>query len=261
MGPAYGALQSSKKKALMPGRLVSIDVPSIYKVAGQWLALPRPMAWCTPDTRRALAGIRKEVERRGGRLLLSDLFHDRTAESGRPSSFGACTGDGMHEAGRAFDVDLGALRLPLAEFWALARGFGVVPIHRTPDPALSEAWHFECRGSHQRVYDQHASKPAGLFRTPYLAMAASATLAAGLPHDLFIHNADEARLQSGLIRLGHDIGGIDGLIGFRSMRALRALALDGLSLEAQLSGVEWWLRGMYPAEYGDAESMETALAA
>lgn len=239
----------------MPGRLVSIDVPSIYKVAGQWLALPRPLAWCTPDTRRALAAIRKEVERRGGRLLLSDLFHDRAAGPGRQPSLGACTGDGMHEAGRAFDVDLGALRMPLAEFWALARGFGVVPIHRTPDPALSEAWHFECRGSHQRVYEQHASRPAGPFRTPYLAMAA------GLPHDLFVHNADEARLQSGLIRLGYDIGGIDGLIGFRSMRALRALALDGLSLEAQLSGVEWWLRGMYPSEYGDEAAVETALAA
>ncbi len=41
----------------------------------------------------------------------------------------------------------------------------------------------------------------------------------------------------------------------------RGLGVDGLSHEAQLSGVEWWLRGMYPAEYGDAESMETALAA
>jgi len=47
---------------------------------------------------------------------------------------------------------------------------------------LSEAWHFGCRGSHQKVYEYYQAGKASNFR-PYTAMAASAIISAGIEND------------------------------------------------------------------------------
>ncbi len=58
--------------------LVDLPILSIYKVSGQRVLLPKRMARCTPDAKRAILAIQADVESAGGRLYLSDLFrsHD-----------------------------------------------------------------------------------------------------------------------------------------------------------------------------------------
>jgi hypothetical protein len=87
-----------------------------------------------------------------------------------------------------------------------------------------EAWHFECRGSHQLVY-QYAVRQ-GIDR-PALQMARSAILdingrIPGLSGSAY----DIAYAQSALIRLGYDPGPIDGLMGHRTRAALDKSGLD-----------------------------------
>jgi hypothetical protein len=75
--------------------------------------------------------------------------HNENAQIG---VFSPLPGGSLHEAGRAFDLDLEALLkdeiITLEDFWGIARHRGLVPIIASPDPGKSEAWHFECRGSH-----------------------------------------------------------------------------------------------------------------
>src|SRR5215203_3414248 len=99
--------------------LVTIDVESIYKSHGQRVSLPPRMAHCTPDMKAAIQKVGEELEARGGKLFLSDLFrsYDMQLQShldfvnGRKSAFSPHPGGSMHEAGRALDLDLEALRI------------------------------------------------------------------------------------------------------------------------------------------------------
>lgn len=92
--------------------------------------------------------------------MLSDLLRSYDMQlqahldytSGKKSAFSPAPGGSMHEGGRAFDLDLGALKIKLGQFWDIARKYGVTPIIKSPNPSASEAWHFDCRGSHERIY-------------------------------------------------------------------------------------------------------------
>ena len=51
----------------------------------------------------------------------------------------------MHEAGRAFDLDLDVIKnsgISLQEFWEIANKYGILQIISTPDFGKDEAWHF-----------------------------------------------------------------------------------------------------------------------
>ena len=85
------------------------------------------------------------------------------------------------------------------------------------------------------------------------AMAASAILATGVDVPRF-GDSKAAALQSALIRLGADIGSIDGQIGPRSLAALAALGVTGGSTAALLSAVEEQLRAAFPGEH-DASAL------
>jgi D-alanyl-D-alanine carboxypeptidase len=233
---------------------------TIYKSAGQRVVLPERMAHCTPDTKSALHAIGKAIADRGGQLFLSDLFRSYDMQlqahldfvSGRKKAFSPPPGGSLHEAGRALDLSLEDLNMTLKDFWPIAKSAGVVPIIDKPDAKLSEAWYFECRGSHQLVHDYYKSGKGTNFDKPYKAMAASAILAAGTPVDRFKGALDIAYVQSGLIRLGQAIGNMDGALGPRSRDALAQL---GVPVDAEPSvlktAVDRLLQAKFPTEFFD----------
>ena len=241
----------------MRAPLVPIDWPSIYFKNAVRQPLPKRMAQCTPDMKAAIAKASAALEAAGGKLFLSDLFRSYEMQTQanldfvqkRKKAFSPPAGGSLHEAGRAFDLDLDSLGVTLARFWKLAAPAGLVPIIAAPTAGVSESWHFECRGSHQLVYDYYKAGKGTNFDKPYKAMAASAIVSVGIKVDKFGASQDEAFVQSGLIRLGGDIGNIDGAIGQRSRKALTALGIDQSSLAASVAGVGAALKAKFPAEY------------
>lgn len=239
--------------------ILPVQVPSIYLVGGQRTLLPKRMAHATPDMKMALHRLGGLVAQQGGAFVLSDLYRSYDMQlqahvdyvSKKKTAFSPAPGGSLHEAGRAFDVDLKALDMPLADFWDLAIPCGVVPIISQPDPGMDESWHFECRGSHQLVYDYYAARHGDNFKTAYAAMAASAINATGVKVDKFGANAIGAGIQSALIRLGKVIGNIDGTVGPKTREALADLQLDGLPMEQQVARLEFSLQAAFPGEYFD----------
>lgn len=126
-----------------------------------------------------------------------------------------------------------------------------MPIIAEPNPATPECWHFECRGSHQRVADHYKAGKATNFDSGYHAMAASAILAVGVAHDRFRDCADEAYLQSALIRLGQDVGNMDGAIGPKTLAGLAALGIAATALADRIAAVDDLLWREYPGEFFD----------
>lgn len=242
------------KTAVLP-----IDIISIYKNSfGDCVPLPSRMALCTSDTYTAISNISAAVSEKGGKLILSDLFrsYDMQAQShqdyisGRKKAFSPPPGGSFHEAGRAFDIDLDSIKIKLSEFWAIAAQFGVQPIIKEPKINVSEAWHFDCRGSHQIVYDYYCEGKGTNFK-PYTAAAASAILSIGVKVDIFRTNQIQAAMQSGIIRLGKEIGNIDGQIGRRTQNALEEL---GVAFEIDnpakmLLEVENMVQQKFPSEF------------
>jgi hypothetical protein len=251
---------------------VTADVLSIYKVAGIRVILPDHLNKPTPDMRDAIVAIRDEVRARGRDLVLSDLFrtHDMQLQAAlhyqaqldagvKDPPFSPMPVGSMHEAGRAFDLSLADLKLTtkkndpnpffLKDFWDIAAKFGVVPIINKPDDSsVNEAWHFDCPGSHQIVRDYYAAKKATGF-VPYKAMAISGVLALGLPVDDFKDRQKEAAMQSGLIRLGFELGPIDGFIGVKTRGALEQAGITFTTVEETLQAVEDQLQLKFPGEY------------
>jgi hypothetical protein len=243
----------------MTAPLLAVQIPSIYESGGQRMPLPKRMALATPDMKLALFRIGQEVRAAGGVFQLSDLYRSYDMQlqahldfvSQKKSAFSPAPGASMHEAGRAFDVDVAALKMPLAAFWKVAERHLVVPIIAEPKAGVSESWHFECRGSHQLVYNHYKAERGNNFAGPAAAMAASAIVATGVRVDKFGVNAVGAQIQSALIRLGKNIGNLDGGIGPRSRGALEALQLGGLEPAEQLARLDLLLQEAFPDEYFD----------
>lgn len=243
----------------MKSPLIPINIISIYKnQLGDLLPLPTRMAKCTPDTHIAIFKTAEALAKKGGKLILSDLFrsHDMQAQShqdfisGKKKAFSPPPGGSFHESGRAFDLDLKAMKIDLADFWAIGAKFGLVPIIDKPQKSKSEAWHFDCRGSHQLVYQYYTDKKGTNFK-PYTAAAASSILAIGVQVDVFGQNQKAAALQSCLIRLGKVIGNIDGQIGMRTQAALEELGVnfDLQNVDRMLIEVENLVQQKFPAEF------------
>ena len=243
----------------MKSPLIPINIISIYKNSlGDRLPLPTRMAKCTPDTFTAIFDLATDLAKKGGKLILSDLFrsYDMQAQShqdfvaGRKKAFSPAPGGSFHEAGRAFDMDLSAIKIPLADFWVLAAKHGFLPIIKLPKSNVSEAWHFDRRGSHQIVYQYYTDKKGTNF-SPYTAAAASGILSIGVQVDAFGHNQIQACIQSCIIRLGKVIGNIDGQIGHKTQLALEEL---GVPFEINnpanmLLAVENLIQQRFPEEF------------
>ena len=238
--------------------LVPIDWPSIYPgKTGPNGPLPARMAQCTPDMKAAIQKVSAALQAKGGKLILSDLFRSYQMQydahqdfvTGRKKANSPPPGGSLHEAGRAFDMDLGAIHISLADFWKLAAPIGLVPIIDQPKSGASESWHFECRGSHQRVYDYYKAGKGKNFDKPYKAMAASAILSVGVKVDMFGANQDAAYVQSGLIRLGDTIGDMDGAIGANTKQTLAARNIPASPMAATLAGIDQALKAKFPGEF------------
>lgn len=222
------------------------------------MPLPTRMAQCTPDTYLAIFNIAKDLSKKGGRLILSDLFrsYDMQSQShqdyiaGRKKAFSPAPGGSFHEAGRAFDLDLGAIKISLGDFWKVAAKYGVLPILTQPKVTQSEAWHFDCRGSHQLVYQYYADGKGTNFK-PYTAAAASGILSIGVNVDAFGLNQKQAAIQSCVIRLGKKIGNMDGQIGKNTHKALDELGVpfDLNNIDNMLIQVENLVQQKFPNEF------------
>ena len=169
--------------------------------------------------------------------------------NGKKTAFSPAPGGSLHEAGRALDLDLDNLGMSLGEFWELARPLGLSPIIEMPNADVSEAWHFDCRGSHQIVYDYYKGGKGTNFSKPYAAMAASAIVSIGVKVDKFGENQTAAAIQSALIRLGQTLGNIDGNIGLKTRAALDAVGVPFSEPQTMLDALEGLLRRMFPMEY------------
>jgi hypothetical protein len=237
--------------------LLDIEFPSIYFRNATRQLLPTRMAKCTPDMYKAIMRISDTLEVQGGKLYLSDLFRSYDMQfqahldwkTGKKSAYSPPPGASMHEAGRAFDLDLSALKIGLSAFWTIAAARGISPIIAKADTKLSEAWHFDCRGSHALVYDYYKLAKGKNFSTPYAAMAASGINAVGISLDYFGSRQAEASIQFGLVRLGFELGGVDGNIGQKTRSALDAAGIPFGDLESVLESVEDLLQKKYPDEY------------
>ena len=228
--------------------LVPVNIPSIYKDSrGNNVNLPKRMALATPDTAAAIYAIARDVEEEGagGRLVLSDLFRSKEDQdkahhdyaSGRKSAYSPPSGRSLHEAGRAFDIDLSQIKMELWRFWQIAAAHGVVPIIGEPHAWKSEAWHFECRGSHA-VFTSARDR------------ALSAILDHGGEVPQFGENSYKAFMQTALVRLGGDPGPIDGKIGPRTKAAFQAVTgTMYVGLSDDYSRLRNLLTEKFPREY------------
>lgn len=214
--------------------LTKISVPSIYKNrSGEQVNLPERMAQCTPDMAKAIKVLSAEITKAGGSLILSDLFRSwdmqqqayLDCQTGKKTAYSPPPGGSMHEAGRAMDIDLSKIKIHLLDFWKIAKPLGFMPIIAEPNPRTSEAWHFDFRGSHQLVYDYYLRMPRDKRNMkPYEAMAMSAiTDNTDLPYTRQIGNLGVLRCQCMLVRLGKDIGLLDGFAGNKTNTALQGL--------------------------------------
>jgi hypothetical protein len=191
------------------------------------------------------------------------IFFDTDLEldtDGWPDGFGS--GDTSHQAdtnlhcggnpiNAAFDLDIAKIKaMGLKAFWTIAARHGFLPILDKPDIGANEAWHFDCRGSHQLVYDYYKAGKGGNFKSPYAAMAASGIVSIGVKVEALGQDPKPAYVQSGLIRLGKTIGGMDGDIGTKSKTALGELGIDaGQPVDAIAAAVDVKLQAKFPDEF------------
>ena len=237
--------------------LIPVQFPSIYKLAnGAPGPLPSRMAQCTPDTKKAVENIARDLELKGGKLILSDMFrsYDMQLQShkdfvtGKKTAFSPAPGGSLHEAGRAMDIDLSAIHISLADFWVIAAKHGFKPIITSPVSGVSESWHFDCAGSHRIVYNYYHEGKAGNMPA-YAAMAASAILAVGIQVDKFAGKLDDAAIQFGLVRLGQNIGAVDGDIGNKTKTALQNIGIAWTDVKTVLAQIEKKLHITFKEEY------------
>lgn len=236
--------------------LLPVIIDSIYN--GK--PLPKRMALCTPDMFTAIFATKADLKAtQTNDLVLSDLFRSYDMQlqahldfvTGKKTAFSPLPGGSMHEAGRAFDLDLAKIRkLTLPKFWPLAANRGLSPILKSPDPKQDEAWHFDCRGSHDLVYKYYIAKNGDNFASPYAAMAASAIISIGQKVDALGNDVRPAYIQSGLIRLGKVIGDLDGQIGPRTRQALTESGIDNTLEVGAIAGlIDRKLQERFPNEF------------
>ena len=245
--------------------LEDIQIKSIYGSD-----LPKRMAHCTPDMLSAVRLVAADLKAAGGELVLSDMYRSYDMQfqahldytTGKKSAYSPPPGGSMHEAGRAFDLDLSRIKMKLAQFWKIAAKHGLKPIIDTPSEGANEAWHFDCRGSHGRVYDYYAAGKADNFSRPYAAMAASAIASTGVKVDALGEDPVPGFIQSGLIRLGQTVGNLDGRMGPKTRAALQALNLDPDASNADTAAaIEKLLQSAFPEEYFISSGHTLALGA
>jgi D-alanyl-D-alanine dipeptidase len=228
--PVDPSIASSYDKAGKTGGLRATLTP-IQKLGKAGVAVP--------EVAHALLNLSNAVQAAGGDFRVTELHrdvgvqqtarakYDNWVKAGKPSvsssgfdaksmkaAFVALPGRSFHNAGRAIDVHLSALKFPgvpanrqLDKLWEIAVSIGWSPIINFADEGANEAWHFDYYGDLQHV----------LNRLGYEETAKCGAILVGHSGDCqtFAHT-----IQALLQRAGFDIGKIDGVIGPKTMAAL-----------------------------------------
>ena len=217
--------------------------------------LPHRLAQCTPDTKAAIEAVARDLAGLGFGIRLSDLFrsHDMQAQShadfveGRKKAFSPPPGGSLHEAGRAMDIDLSSIGVPLPQVLGDRQGARLharsstrrIRTGRNPGTSIVAAvttrYTSTCRPGRRAP----CSRPIRRWRRARL-------LAIGVKLDVIPAQERRRSCKPALIRLGFDPGRIDGVQGNRTMRALEAAGAD---LHDPITWLSEALRKMYPAEY------------
>lgn len=248
-------------------KLVNVDasILSSYGSTGTDPSIPRDklkslvsinVGKMAPDAAAGLLALHKAVMAAGGDFRVTDCFrdvatqasarakYDNWVKAGKPkpgtSGFDANTmkaayvavpGRSNHNAGRAIDVHLAALRFPgvaadkqLDRLWELAKPLGWTPIIKAPDEVASEAWHFDFHGPWAGVVER-AGYESG-------AIGAAADVGNGES------DTGWRRVQGQLHRAGYNVGTIDGIAGKRTHEGLAASGFKGNATDLK-SVVAW----------------------
>lgn len=136
----------------------------------------------------------------------------------------ATPGKSMHNGGRAVDLNTGSMLNALGgqyldAFWPTARRHGFTPIIAAPTEGVSESWHFDHKGIWQRVFDTLGYEQGILAANCAVGGAGS-------------FQSPERRVQAHIVRLGKNIGDIDGNLGPRSRSALTELGIGAPLVES-----------------------------
>jgi hypothetical protein len=237
-------------------KLVDVDksILSSYGPGGTDISIPRSqlkslvsinVAKMAPDAAAGLLALHTAVLAAGGDFRVTDCFrsvdqqkaarqkYDNWIAAGKPApgspgwdaktmknAFVAVPGRSNHNAGRAIDVHLAALRFPgvaadkqLDKLWELAIPLGWSPIIREADERASEAWHFDFLGCWKPVQVRAGYESA--------AVAAAADVGNGET------DSGWRRVQGQLHRAGYNVGTVDGLAGNKTKGALAASGFKG----------------------------------
>lgn len=185
----------------------------------------------TPDTFEATKLLEQQIKAEGGTFLLNTCFRswskqqslvDLHKQDPKKNAFAAPPGGSYHQAGRSLDINIQKLNFPnvkkedwLEKLWSMAIFLGFRPIIDKPDMNASEAWHFDYLGVWKSVRDKMGN----------VISAQCAILDVGNwdPNE----SPKKVRnmfIQSQLLRLArYEIGKIDGLIGPKSLNAIKEL--------------------------------------
>jgi len=132
--------------------LEPIVVTSIYKNStGKRILLPQRMALLDSDAAESIHALNSHMSAIGANFYLSDAYRTRKMQekarndyiTNEKKSYSPPPGESIHEAGRAIDIDVDSLGIPLSRFWETALVYGWRPIISVPDPERVECWHFE----------------------------------------------------------------------------------------------------------------------
>lgn len=193
----------------------------------------------TPDTFDAAKKLEKEIRKAGGNFVLNTVFRswakqqslvDLHTKDPSHHAFAAPPGGSYHQAGRALDINLNVLNFPdlpksqwLSKLWTIAISLGFRPIIATPNMEAEEAWHFDYIGFWKNVHDKMGN-----------AISAQCAI-------LDVGNwnpqtpTEQTRnmfIQAQLLRLGcYEIGNIDGIIGSKSLQAIKDLGITASDLD------------------------------
>lgn len=204
---------------------------------------------CVEEVALALKSLNDAVILRGGDFRVTEIHRDLAVQTaarvkyetwvaaGKPkpseasfnaktmkAAFVALPGRSGHNAGRSIDVDLASLKFPgvpanlqLDTLWEITTPLGWSHIIKEAKEGSSESWHF----------DYHGELAGVMKRLGYEQWALCGAILVG-HGDL---SGYDPVIQALLCRAGYDIGKIDGVIGAKTLAALKA-ALPGVDVTA-----------------------------
>ncbi|MFH1963492.1 MAG: peptidoglycan-binding protein [bacterium] len=135
--------------------VVKVEVPGIYPKDSP---LPAYMAKLVKEAAEALKKVYEQVVEKGGHLYISDMFRSAEMQQkshedwkmGRKSSFSPPACQGVHESGRAMDIDAFDTGIGHKQVREILNQNGWTNIVETLTG--SECWHYEFRGEKWENY-------------------------------------------------------------------------------------------------------------